>query len=260
MLEWYKANKSDIAFWVSIASMLGSIGAVAATVGTYVDGKAQHTEERNRDERLQFLGHLNSISDARKEFYTITDTQKDSEYLGSVQAQINSQCSVLLAQAVTLLPALRERGVVTDSEYVLLARESLHQGERSQAKKYADIAVKSANPETKADATWIAGSVLYMNGEMGKGYEEFDDSLEILDKAKELLSEIRIVGKVQVIVTWSEMEIDFGDQSYERAREIIKRGRDLLPRVRGIALRDSARKFFDQKDKEIEERQKERQK
>jgi tetratricopeptide (TPR) repeat protein len=225
--------------------MLVAITAVGVSIRHYNATEAQRRAEDARERRIQFLDLLNTIAARRREHYTVSETHKEAATLGTMQASISAQCLLMLIQAEALLPDVEKQGVVYPAEYLLLARESLNQGLYEAAERYSNSALTSKNPEIRADATSVIGSIRYLQGSLDEARDKFEESLAIFDGAKELLAESQHSGKIQICVSWCELEMDFGDQSYKKAEEIMGVATSLLPKVRSDSFRDSAKLYFD---------------
>jgi len=259
--EWTRGDK--IAFWASAFASLACAITAAGVYVTWVQYRASVTQyqaterqrqvDNERSERTQFLILIQSLSGGEVKLHAATIEYGDTNVLGSIMAEMNSELLMLLLQAESLLPHMEDRKLVTEVEYSILAKHALQQGFRDRFAKYCDKANTSQNPTIRSNIEMFRGMNEYQLNNLDDALKHFEEAIDIYRKSK-LVDSDKAGGEIQVYVTWIEMELDFGDKTFNTAEKYIKKGEAELERVRSGGLRESGKKYFESKKKEIADR------
>jgi hypothetical protein len=161
---------------------------------------------------------------------------------------------MLLLQAEQLLPDMEEMGAITEDEYMVLAHHAAAEGQDEKARKWAELASKSDDPVNKANAHFVYGAIAYMKNNLDPAHKEFEEGLRIIGQSKKLIAHEQSLKLVQAYVLWSGLEMEYGDQGYQKVEDIVKRGQAEAERIRPGVIRSSAEGILKNKLDEIERR------
>lgn len=252
-LKWL----NDFSGLIAMISALVASLAVITTVAIYLSNRSQQKADTQRSNRAVFLGVLQGMRNAEGRHAEIGEQYRNSNILGTLDEVVVSQSLLLLLQAENLLPEMEKAKSVTDAEYLVLAEHSLAQGFDANAKKYGEQAYKSESPHIRARVEQLYAQLEYQAGNAEKGRDGFTKAIRTYDAASSLLAHDRAAGAMQTSVTWVKYEMEFGDQSFNKAEDIISEGEVYLDKLRTGSLKNSGVKVFNEQRAEIKKRRQE---
>ena len=239
---------------VSILSALTAMVAVGVSIWHYNATEGQRRLENDRERRETFLQTLQDMVAGEGTAYQVVEEYSHSDNLGGIQLSVKMQLLMLFLQAEHMLPDMQRLHAVSEPEYLVLGEHALYQGFDDKAEIYWKKAIDSKNPKVKAQAQVLEGSVTYARGKPGHARKAFERALRTYEESSTLLEQEQVWGQVQICITWSMYELNFGGDSGQiKTEAIVTDGRNYAAKLHPGPIKDSAKRFFDLRMKEIEE-------